>query len=294
VLLVDQISFGLVLPCLSAWMLIYYRPFSTLPPSAADSKAIRLQKVHKRIWLTSIAILILVLLIVLGRTPAAMVCDYQARESLAAGDYAQALRWLDTALVLNPALDQVVYYHEERGQALYYLHPDQQSDDSRVYLASTYRKQGDNLDAYQQLLEAWSSHHTPSWGVDAMSITLEKLAEFSQPLNSPPTQRPQNDDTALAWLQLLTQVDPSNVYGQYVVGRIQYDLHNYTACTTQMIMVIQLSPDANVQSSAYTYIALSDAGLGNDAEARKLLFKAIELDRSYRNNTAREELSGLH
>ncbi len=40
-------------------------------------------------------------------------------------------------------------------------------------------------------------------------------------------------------------------------------------------------------------MALSDNGRGEYAEARDLLFKAVALDPSYRNNTAREALSGL-
>jgi hypothetical protein len=61
-----------------------------------------------------------------------------------------------------------------------------------------------------------------------------------------------------------------------------------------MIAVTQISSNADIQSSAYTYMALSDAGQGNVVEERMLLFKAVELDPNYHNNTAREELSGLH
>jgi tetratricopeptide (TPR) repeat protein len=198
---------------------------------------------------------------------------------------------------LNPALNQVAYYHIERGQALYFLRPDQQSDDSHAYHAFIYRQQRDYLDAYQELLAVWHSQHTSSWVVSEMSITLERLAEYSRPSNmlpgTPPVARLDNDESALPWLQLLTQVDPNNVYGQYVVGRVQYDLHNFTMSITQMSIVIRLSPDANIQSSAYTYMALSDVGQGDYVNARQLLFKAVELDPNYHNNTAREELSGL-
>jgi Tfp pilus assembly protein PilF len=50
----------------------------------------------------------------------------------------------------------------------------------------------------------------------------------------------------------------------------------------------------DLQSSAYTYIALSQLQQGKTANARRLLLKAVELDPEYSNNTAREELSGLH
>jgi len=287
-LLVNQVSIGLLLPCLSAWMLIDKRIFPTRTQAVTGAEPIT-KKGYILVWFSAI----LLLVFVFGRAPAAMVCEYSARASLAAGNYTLALRWLDTALVLNPALDQVAYYHLERGQASYFLHPDQQSADSRAYLASAYRSQGDYLDAYSQLLVVWQAHRTTPWVVDEMSVTLESLAESIQPLNEHSISRPYNDDTTLSWLQLLTHMDPSNVYGQYLLGRIAYDLHNYGICMAQMGMVIQLSQNADVQSSAYTYMALSDADLGNDTDARKLLFKALELDPGYHNDTAREELSGL-
>ncbi len=84
------------------------------------------------------------------------------------------------------------------------------------------------------------------------------------------------------------------MYGEYLVGRIQYDLHDYTGCTEQMVRVIELTSNRDVQSSAYTYMALSDAGKGDYLEERTLLFKAEQLDPNYYNNTARQELSGLH
>lgn len=281
-LIMNQVSVGLLLPCLSAWMLIDYKRLL---------RQVASKKQHKLIWFASI--LTLVLLVVLGRAPAGMVCEYQANTLLAAGNYEQALGWLDSALVLNPALDQVAYYHIERGQALYFLRSDKQSDDSRAYLAFTYRRQGDLLDAYQQLLAIWQSHHTtPSWVVDEMNNTLEALAEYNQPLKLQPVVA-KKDDTALVWLQLLVQVDPANVYSRYTIGRIQYERHDYTGCMAQMARVIQLSPNADVQSSAYTYIAFSEAGMGDYVDERKNLFKAVELDPFYYNNTAREALSGL-
>jgi len=149
------------------------------------------------------------------------------------------------------------------------------------------------LDAYLQLFAIRQSYHTtPSWVVDEMNVTLEALAEYNQPLKLQPVV-PEKDDTALMWLQLLVQVDPSNVYGRYAIGRIQYERHEYTGCMAQMAGVIQLSPNADVQSSAYTYIAFSETGLGDYVDARKNLFKAVELDPFYYNNTAREALSGL-
>ena len=61
-----------------------------------------------------------------------------------------------------------------------------------------------------------------------------------------------------------------------------------------MNAVIRLSGNANLQSSAYTYLALSAGGQGKYSDERDLLFKAVALDPDYHNNTAREALSGLH
>jgi hypothetical protein len=61
-----------------------------------------------------------------------------------------------------------------------------------------------------------------------------------------------------------------------------------------MYIVLQSSSDAEVQSSAYTYLAISAAQQGDYVSSRKFLLKAVELDYAYRNNIAREELSGLH
>jgi len=291
-LLTDLASLSLLLPCLSCWMLIYTRRFFKTP------HAVPLGKHRGPLWSACLLLCIVISLMVLGRAPVAMLCEYQARAGLAAGDYQPALSWLDAALFLNPELDQAAYFHVERGQAEYFLQTAQQNDDTHVYLAWAYRKQGDYLDAYQELQLAWHPQHTPSWVVSEMSITLEWLAEFIQPPKGsppgPPVARLDNDDGALPWVQLLMQADPTNVYGHYDVGRLQYDLHNYAACMAQMSIVIQSSANNDVQSSAYTYIALSYAGQGNYGDSRALLFKAVQLDPNYYNNTAREELSGLH
>jgi hypothetical protein len=267
-------------------MLVDYRRLIKIVPRRAEPRTYR-----RHPWLFSVGICVLV--VAFGRAPASMVCEYEAKAALAAGNYANALSSLDGALILNPALDQVAYYHIERGQALYLLHPDQYSSESRTYLAFAYREQGDYLDSYQELLAVWQTNRTAPWVKDEMTLTLERLAEFTKPLNGPPIQRPENDDAALPWVQLLTQIDPNNVYGRYVKGRIEYDLHNYTACIAEMVASIQVSQDKNFQSSAYTYIALSDAGKGDYSDERILLIRAIELDPNYYNNTAREELSGL-
>lgn len=235
-----------------------------------------------------------ILLVMLMRAPSGMLCECAAKEALASGNYSGALSLLDAARMFAPELEQVASYHSERGQAQYFLAPAQPTLDSQVYLARVYREQGDYLEAYQQLLGVWRIAPSVSWVIDEMDVTLESLTESLRPLRGISTKRVASDDAALPWLQILIKVDPSNIYGLYMAGRIQYDLYNYTACIDYMSLVIQKCADAAVQSSAYTYSALSEAGLGHYAVERLQLFKAVSLDPNYHNNTAREELSGLH
>ena len=286
-LFIDSSSLGVLLPLVSAWMLIDYKRFFMKLPSPVASRSYK-----KRLRFIIVSIL-LFCCILLCRAPLATIAEYQAKAALATGNYTKALQWLQFANTLNPALEQMYYYHVQRGEALYYLYPQLQVDDTHAYLAFNYTLQGDNLDAYQQLLSVWQQHTATPWIVHEMSYTLEKLSEFAQPLKGVEQRRPINDDTALPWLQLLLQVNDSNVYGHYVVGRIQYDLHNYNECMKQMNMVIKMSSTREIQSSAYTYIGLSYAEQGNYLQERSLLLKAVALDPNYENNTAREELSGL-
>ncbi|MFL5627254.1 MAG: tetratricopeptide repeat protein [Ktedonobacteraceae bacterium] len=285
-LLINQLSFGVLLPCASGWLFIAYKRLFGVPVERPVAK-----KSGRSIL---VVVLLLACAIVLGRAPTAMICNYEAKISLAAGSYADALRWLDSAYILNPQLDQLPSYHEERGQALYFLHPDDRTDNTRAYLAMVYRGQKDYVDAYNELLVGWQRGPMPDWMVDEVSNTLEMQAEYVQSTTTSPLNQANSDVPALPWLEILLQVNSSNLYAQYVEGRIQYDLHNYPACTTYMRNVLFLSQNPALQSSAYTYMGLSAEGQRNYIDARRMLLKAIELDPNYNNNIAREELSGLH
>jgi len=236
---------------------------------------------------------ILILLVLLGRAPAAIVCNYQAQRLLAQGDYAKALSWLNRAEKLNPSLDQLPSYHIERGQAWYFLHPAQPTADSQVYLAAFYRQQNDFLSSYQQLLAARQRAPEARWVLDEFTVTLERVAEMSHPLSGTSSLRVKREESSLIWLYQLSQADPRNVYAHYMIGRIQYDLQDYNQCEVQMLAVLNVDKENNIASSAYTYLALSRVGQGDSITARDDLLKAEELDPAYRNNIAREEASGL-
>lgn len=286
-LLLDVMSIGACLTLLSAGLLFNHRRFSPVPLHPTNPK----QRGYF-FWLGIMALLILSI-IVFGRAPAALYSGNQAKSALSAGNYTKALWWLNTELELNPSLDNLDYYHIERGQALFYLHPQQANIESYAYLASVYSQHADINDAYQQLFLAWQANRTTPWIVHDVDYALEKNIESTRPLQDTLVQRMSREDVALYQLQLMLEADPSNVYGHYLDGLIQYDLHNYSECMKQMTEVINLNSNTDVLSSAYTYLALSYAGQGNILKERTLLLTAISYDPSYYNNTAREELSGL-
>ncbi len=284
-LLLDQIGSGSFLPLAGALVLLislrlFPRPLQTGPT-------------RKRWVIMWSGGFILILLVLLGRAPAAIVCNYQAQRLLAQGDYAKALSWLDRAEKLNPSLDQLPSYHIERGQAWYFLHPEQPTADSQVYLAAFYRQQNDFLSSYQELLAARQRAPEAQWVLDEFAVTLERLAEIPHPLNGASSLRVKHDESSLTWLYQLSQADPRNVYAHYMIGRIKYDLQDYNQCEVQMLTVLNVDQENNIASSAYTYLALSHIGQGDSITARDYLFKAQDLDPAYRNNIAREEASGL-
>lgn len=302
-LLLDQLSIGPLLPIISGCLLLAMRKRTRTAPAYMVRAGLAPALARLAGWL----LLALALLVVCGRAPASLVSEYQAKAALAQGNYVRALQWLDTAVFLNPALNQMDYYHIERGEALYFLQPGRQNPDSQLYLAATYLQQKANFSAYQELQDALQSQnatHPATWQKDEMRTMLEILTENARPLSSVsgggfnvtpilPQVQQQNDQVALSWLAILSNVDPANVYSRYMIGRINYDIHNYAISRAQMSQVASLSANPEIQSSAYTYIALDDAAQGDYIDERTLLLQAIALDPAYSNNTAREELSGL-
>jgi tetratricopeptide (TPR) repeat protein len=291
VLLLNQLAPGLIVPCVSAWLLLCCQFFSS--PASSARTLTPTTRSRLRISLSLLGVLAGVLL--LSRPAGAMFCDYQARHALAVGDYTTATMWLDRTQALNPAFEQAPYYHIQRGQAEYFLHPTNLTTNGRIYLISIYLEQGNYLGVYQEIRAIRNLQPAlPSWEADALNTALIRLAETARTRNNPGALRSNLDAAVLLWTQAMIQIDPSNVYAQYLAGRVYYNLHDFNKSTIQMATVLQLTHNMDLQSSAYTYIALSQLQQGKTANARRLLLKAVELDPEYSNNTAREELSGLH
>jgi tetratricopeptide (TPR) repeat protein len=284
-LLLDQVGCGSFLPPASALILLISRRLFQQPLQTGLAR-----KQWVVMWGSGC---ILALLVLLGRAPAAVVCNYQAQRLLAQGDYAKALNWLDRAEKLNPSLSQLPSYHIERGHAWYFLHPGHPTADSQVYLAAFYRQQNDFLSSYQELLAARQRAPGTQWVLDEFAVTLERLAEMPHPLNGAPRLRVNREESSLTWLYQLSQADPPNVYAHYMIGRIKYDLRDYNQCEVHMRAVLSVNQEMGIASSAYTYLALSSLEQGDLTGGRQYLLNAEALDPSYRNNTAREESSGL-
>ena len=300
VLLVDQISLGAFLPVFGSVALFAYqrrrqilwrRNASLVPEKQRDPRQ----------WL-ALSLAVLLGCFIFGRVPLSMLCDYQANLALSSGNYDSASQWLDDALFFDPGLNQVSYYHIQRGQIRFFVEHDNQGDDSVAYLANNAYQQSDFVTAYQELFGAWERNRNSSWVVDQISLVLMRQVEANRPLSvadpgsdsDPLLVSAQENDKSLPILQSLVQINPGNVYARYVSGRINYDLHAYIDCTTQMQFVSQLSANRDIQSAALTSIGLSEEGQGDFETSRVFLQEAVALDPNYYNNVAREELSGLH
>ncbi len=291
VLLINQLSPGLLVPVVSAWLLLCCQLFSHSTSTARLLQA----TIRTRLWAGLYVLSILVGVLLLSRPTAAMFCDYQARHNLAIGNYRAAITWLDKATALNPAFEQAPYYHIQRGQAEYFLHPTSMTTNSRIYLISIYLTQGDYLAVNQEINAIRNLQPVlPYWEMNTINIALTQLAETARTRNVPRALRTDLDAAVLPWVQTMMLVDPSNVYAHYLAGRVYYDMHDFDQSIIHMTTILQLTRNNDLQSAAYTYIALNQLQQGQTASARKLLMQAIKLDPDYSNNTAREELSGLH
>ena len=290
ILLLDTGGVGLLIPFLSAYMLLYSR--SLLPQTSYQAGILRWPISQKRKF--ALIGLLLAAALFLGKAPLAQLCELQAQHLLNTGDYHGVLSWLDTAYWLNPTLDQLPSYHLERGQAWYYLDSQHLNQDSMAYLAAYDRSQNDFFSSYQQLQTAWNIYPYATWLKDEMAFSLTALAEMPKPLKGNSQIRMKDDEAALRWLNKLAQLDPENFYARYTIGRVYCDIGDYMNCEASMQQVMELTTAIDIQSSADTYIAVSKFGLGDAINAREYLYAAQRADPEYHNNTARELLSGMH
>lgn len=284
-LLLNTVDGGFFLPLLSTLVLIGCR---NLFPLSRHLQFVSRQRAG--LLLAGLALTMLLL----GRGPVALACTSYADGLLMHGEYVGALNWLDRARSLNPALEHLPAFHIKRGQAWHFLHPHQPNADSKVYLAATYRQQSDFLASYQELQRAHQYAPDARWVTDEISTTLIRLTEMSKPVKGAMNiQRLDNNRRALTWLQSLAQANPASVYAHYTMGRVYCEFKENETCEQHMQQVLRLTGNREIRSSAYTYLGLSRVQRGDVAEGRRFFFKAQELDIEFRNNIARQALSGL-
>lgn len=288
-MLLDQAGIGIFVPLICTLIMLVTR---AILPRSQSIMAWPQQVTHRQRHIVLCGV-ILLSLILLGRAPAALVSEYQAEHMLHTGNYTNALSWLDRAQLFNPSLDMLPDYHIERGQALYFLHPYQFDAESKAFLGNYYLTQNDIYTSYRELKNAWNTYPHTIWLRDEMSLSLAKLAEMGKPLEGLKQTRLIREEPALPWLDEILSINQNNFYAQFTAGRILCDLHNYSACEAHMRMVLNSNRSLELQSAAYTYIAISRFGSGDFVNAREYLYKAQDFDPTYHNNTARQYMSGM-
>lgn len=275
--------------------------------------SIRPASAERARWRLVALIVVVVGVALLGRAPAGVFCEYLGTVSIESGDYTGALNWLGAAQTLDPSLADLPAFHQQRGEALYEQGA-RSGLDVGLYLAAQYRTLGAIGQAWQQDQALFQRYpQTPVVKQDT-ALTLEAEAElntrvpFTYDTNTEPQPLRQDGlhpitnanstiaavDQALPWLTRLLALEPDNLYGHYLRGRISLTAHAYDAGASDFQRIIDLSHDKDMQSAAYTYLAFCRAGQGDLVGERALLYHAVELDHGYYNNTAREALSGLH
>ncbi|WP_146747193.1 tetratricopeptide repeat protein [Thermogemmatispora tikiterensis] len=233
-----------------------------------------------------------------------LLATWQTDLAIAAGEYQQALGWLETTRWLVPAVVGSATYEEQLGQTLFGLEAHSQAEVVSFAAAHSLLQQRAYLRAYQLLFPYWLTHTQQQkkdlpepWLTTALSEALEGLVEAAWPSSTLSGDAPERNHRlimAQAWLRQLAQVNPDSLYAHYLLGRADYELHNYQGCLAEMGIGLRLSSDNDLRSSAYTYIGLAEIALGRSTEGREALQIALALDPEYHNNTAREALSGLH
>ncbi|MBX5458459.1 MAG: hypothetical protein IRZ31_16310 [Thermogemmatispora sp.] len=301
VLLVDQLRPGAALPLIG--LSLWFRQPSRRQPNPRG-----------RPWSLVLALswrpLCLSLLLGASLLPAliaplwSLLAAWQTDLAIAAGEYQQALGWLETIHWLAPAVVGSAAYEEQLGQTLFGLETrSQQVEVVGFAAAHSLLQQRAYLRAYQLLFPHWLAHAQQQkdlpepWLTTALSEALEGLVEAAWPssaLSGDALERNHRLIMAQAWLRRLAQVNPDSLYAHYLLGRADYELRNYQDCLAEMRIGLTLSSDNDLRSSAYTYMGLAEIALGRSAEGREALLVALALDPEYHNNTAREALSGLH
>jgi len=256
--------------CVGGGIVLFARHFPAMVEQLRRRRSLR--------W-GSVATLLVVAGLI-GRGIAANLVTASATDALVAGDYATAISRLDFAERLNPDLRYRLDVELTRGQALE-AGGDRSSPLALLYLSRVRHGEGDNLGALAALQAA--AREAPSEPV----ITAEYIR--------------------LARTLAVEQQDPgplqavvAHPYGDlaaehYALGRILLAQSDFGRAIPQMQRTIALSSaDANVRSSAYTYLAICELRLGHSEAGHRDLLTAVALDGEYINSLARSLAAGFY
>ena len=221
------------------------------------------------------ALALLLIALVLG--PGA-IAGYLAGQGAAAsqvGDYQAASTSLTVARQLNPLLTSSTAYDLALGRVL--LATGGRSQPLALLAEADARGAGGDIRAQvTELRQAVAQD-------PANPVLVQQLDQASQVLGLT-GQEPGS-------LQALS--DPT-VADRYTEGRVLYALAEYPAALACFRRVLAMTGDANVTSSAFTYIALSELKLGRADQARRDLLRAVRVDAAYNNTLARSLIVGLY
>ncbi len=310
-LLIELASAGVILPLVSGLLCLYAAYLGRgaavvgAPQMAAVATRPRARPSSRGVWRWLWVAAAAVGLVILARAPMGILLQYAGKTALSEGDYSAALDFFAKAQALDPNLSALPAYREARGKALYEL-AFRDTPDATIYLTSQYLDLGDFTDAWQQsagLLQKYPADSVVRYQV-ATSLEMY-VAYFDRNYLTPVEDqvaynRPQSLlglptlEAGLPWLERLIQLQPNNVFAYYTHGRMLFTSHAYEFAQRDFEAVIRLTSDNDMRSTAYTYIALSRAGMGDYVGERAMLSKALALDTGFYNTTARQAASGLH
>ena len=235
----------------------------------------------RRWWAAAgLAALVLALLLSVGRGVAANQLIHSADDSLQAGDYNTALSRVNLAEHLNPELSFDSRTALVRGQALVST-GDQTSSLALLYIASLRDSVHDEVGALEALQVA--AARDPN-NVVIVANLLDEARVLAVERSDPGVLQ-----------GIVDKPFGDRLAEHYTLGRILYARSDFDRARLQMIHAAEQSAaDANVASSAHTYIALSEERIGDIAPARQELLTAVHLDTQYINSLARSLAAGLY
>lgn len=226
-------------------------------------------------WMLLAALGLLLVAGELGRGAAARYLAERGSAAARAGDYPAARASLAAAQLLNPLLASSSAYDLALGRVL--LAAGQRSRPLALLADASARGASGDLRGQVAELERAVARSPGN------PVLRQQLGQASQRLaltgQDPGTLQALHHPTAA---------------GEYTEGRVRYAAADYAGALMCFHQVLVLTRDANVTSSAYTYIGLSELKLGRPGQARLDLLRAVGADTGYNNTLARSVVAGLY